>query len=96
MVMATSGAASKMHAWNGKIVRSCTTPLETFRNVNITLRMRVRLSACDRDSIVITDDRIALLRMINEVIVDCREIRTIGRHFLNGRRISGLGGMQLS
>ena len=27
--------------------------------------------------------------MINEVSVACREIQTIGRQFLNGRRISG-------
>jgi hypothetical protein len=47
------------------------------------------------DGVIITEDRIAL-RMINEVIVDCRQIRTIGRHFFNDRRISGLGGMQLS
>jgi hypothetical protein len=34
--------------------------------------------------------------MINEVDVACREFQTISRQLLNGPRMSGLRGMQLS
>jgi hypothetical protein len=95
MVTVTLRAASKMHAWNATTVCSRTNHLGTFPSTSFFERAADR-SACDCDSVVIPDDRIALLRMINEVGVVCWGFRTIDRQFINGRRISGLAGMQLS